>query len=120
MSALSAKTILVVEDDDSLRWYLQELLTGEGYQVLVASSGTEGLRSFHEHHPDLLLTDLVVPHGGIELIHAIRQADPRIPIIIISGNMSPDAIAGLGANALLHKPFPAGTLFETIAGLLHG
>ena len=59
------KTIAVIEDDISIGNLLEELLTGGGYGVLRAYSGTEALMLLETHTPDLVLLDLMFPRGGI-------------------------------------------------------
>ena len=75
------KTIAVIEDDISIGNLLEELLTGEGYGVLRAYSGTEALMLLENHKPDLVLLDLMLPGlSGEDVLPKIRN----IPVIILS------------------------------------
>ena len=122
--AVRKPTILVVEDDPQFGPYLKELLEGEGYLCLLAANGDIGLRLYREHHPDLVITDLVMPNReGIELIQDLRGIEPGQPIIAISGGWRLSGTylgfaAKLGADAVLGKPFTPDELLSTIKGLL--
>ena len=116
-----APVVLVVDDDPSIRESLASELRVSGYTTVVASDGTEGLRAFAEHAPDIVLTDLAMPRSdGFELIAAIR-ATSRTPIIVLSvrGN-DPDKIRALdlGADDFVTKPFSVGELLARIRAQL--
>ena len=78
--------ILVIDDDDLVLDMLFQSLTREGYDVLIASNGEEGLRLYREEPVDLIITDLIMPEKeGIETIIELRQDFPDVKIIAISG-----------------------------------
>lgn len=78
--------ILVVEDDDFVRFTLRKLLERAGYQVVEATNGDEAIDFFRDSKPDLVITDIVMPKkGGCELIPELRQENPAQKIIAISG-----------------------------------
>ena len=78
--------ILVIDDDEQVLDMLYESLTLEGYDVLRASNGEQGLRLYREGHVDLIITDLIMPEKeGIETIIELRQDFPDVKIIAISG-----------------------------------
>lgn len=78
--------ILVIDDDEQVLDMLYESLTREGYDVLRASNGEQGLRLYREGHVDLIITDLIMPEKeGIETITELRQDFPDVKIIAISG-----------------------------------
>jgi CheY-like chemotaxis protein len=78
--------ILVIDDDVIVLDMLYESLTREGYDVLKASNGEEGLRLYREEPVDLIITDLLMPEKeGIETIIELRQDFPDVKIIAISG-----------------------------------
>jgi len=83
------ETILVVEDESTLRELVREVLEGHGYQVLEASSGVEALKVWEAHgrKVDLLLSDMIMPEGmsGRELAEKLQKADPQLPAILTSG-----------------------------------
>jgi CheY-like chemotaxis protein len=78
--------ILVIDDDEQVLDMLYESLTREGYDVLRASNGEQGLRLYREGSVDLIITDLIMPEKeGIETIIELRQDFPDVKIIAISG-----------------------------------
>ena len=78
--------ILVIDDDEQVLDMLYESLMLEGYDVLRASNGEEGLRLYREDPVDLIITDLIMPEKeGIETIIELRQDFPDVKIIAISG-----------------------------------
>ncbi len=117
------QTILVVDDEDSIRVLFRELLAAEGYRVLVASDGRQACELLHQGvNLDLVITDLVMPNQeGIETIRAIRQQFPHVRILAISGAFGGKFLRMaklLGADATLSKPIPPDQLCRTVAALL--
>lgn len=115
--------ILIVEDHPDVRSYLQEAISGFGYQVLEAKDGQEGLLAAQSHQPDMIISDVMMPRmNGFELARAIR-ADARsshIPFILLTAKASDDSrITGLetGVDAYLTKPFKAKELQVRINNL---
>lgn len=81
------KTILVVDDEPSLLLSLQIKLSAEGFTVLTAREGEEGLRMALERHPDLILLDILMPvMDGISMLRALRKDTwgKRVDVIILS------------------------------------
>ncbi len=116
-------TLLVVEDNDELRSFLREILSGT-YHVLEASDGKQGLELAAEHVPDLIVTDVMMPvMDGLEMVRHVK-ADRRIchiPIVVLSAKSSlDDRIEGLehGIDDYLAKPFSSAYLKTRIASLL--
>ena len=101
--------LLVVDDEPSMREFLEILLAQEGYEVATASSGEEGLKIYRQLEPDLILTDVKMPGmSGLDLIREIHALDAAIPIIAITAYASADdAIRAVreGAYDYLSKPF---------------
>src|SRR5207245_10515381 len=116
-----SETVLLVEDEASLRELVRECLEASGYTVLEASHGTAALER-SERHPgriDLLMTDVVMPGmSGRELAERLRASRPEIRILYMSG-YTDDAVVLHGVlaedMALLQKPLTAADL----AGRLH-
>jgi len=80
------KKILVVEDEFGLQEIFKDILKMEGYDVKVAIDGVDGFESYKEFLPDLVFTDVVMPKmSGIELVSKIREINPGIKVIYISG-----------------------------------
>ena len=104
-----AKKILLVEDEDVVINILQKKLTEEGYEVLIARNGLEGLEKMRQINPDIILLDIVMPKmNGFEVMEEM-QKDPdlkKIPIIVISNSGQPvelDRAIKLGARDWLIK-----------------
>ena len=77
------KTILVVDDDENQRFLCREVLTDEGYDVLVAKDGKEALEKVEQKIPDLVILDIVMPEmDGMEAMTRILRKHRKIPIIL--------------------------------------
>jgi len=115
-------TVLVVDDETGIRQLFEQLLTGEGYEVLSATNGAEALEIVRTRHLDLVITDLVMPESeGIETIRAIRSEQPQLKIIAASGAFEGQflqAAALLGACATLLKPIGRDQLLSTVRRVL--
>lgn len=101
-------TILIVDDDEELSGLLSELLQEEGYHVLLAGDGVEAVQAVKQHHPDLVLLDILMPRmDGWETCRWIRELSDT-PIIILSCEVGElDKVRGLdlGADDYITKPF---------------
>jgi signal transduction histidine kinase/CheY-like chemotaxis protein len=115
-------SILVVDDETGIRQLFEQLLAGEGYEVLCATNGAEALEIVRGRHLDLVITDLVMPESeGIETIRAIRIEQPNLKIIAASGVFEGQflqAAALLGACATLLKPIGRDQLLSTVRRVL--
>jgi two-component system, NtrC family, response regulator PilR len=104
-----AERLLVVDDEPSMREFLEILLSQEGYEVRTAATGEEGYKVYQSEGPDLILTDVKMPGmSGLDLIREIHSLDPFIPIIAVTAYASADdAIRAVreGAYDYLSKPF---------------
>ncbi len=102
-------TILVVDDEELIRWSLSEHLRSEGYRVVEAENGLELLDRVASEGPDLVLTDLKMPKlGGMEALRRLRERDADIPVIVLTAHGAVDSAVEatrLGAKAYLSKPF---------------
>jgi CheY-like chemotaxis protein len=115
--------ILIIDDIPGLRRTVHGMLQRGGHEVLEAGDGSEGVRLFEAGHPDLVITDLVMPgKEGIETILDLRRRNPKLPILAISGDPESktylELARKLGANAVLEKPFRAADLLNEIDKLL--
>lgn len=100
--------VLIVEDEDTLLFTLSHNLKREGYEVLTANRGDDGLKLAREKHPDLILLDLMLPGiDGIQVCRLLRR-DSTVPILMLTalGGES-DRVTGLdtGADDYITKPF---------------
>ncbi len=103
------ETLLVVDDEPSMREFLEIMLTQDGYIVRSASSGEEGLELFKVSEPSLVLTDVRMPGmSGLDLIQRLKQINPTVPVMVITAFASAeDALRAVreGAYDYLSKPF---------------
>ncbi len=116
--------ILLFEDEDILRDALVYRLREEGFQVHSAPNGQRGLKLFHEHSGDLVITDVLMPElDGLEVIRTLRRL-PMSPLILaMSGGGSRDMdflieAKEFGADEVLNKPFQLDDFVETVKRLL--
>jgi CheY-like chemotaxis protein len=124
---LSNFTIVVVEDHDDTRRFLDIFLGRLGANVVVAKNASEGVEAVKTDRPNLVLSDIKLPEGdGFEVLRRIRAIGPavggRVPVIAMSaldrhtGARMPDA----DFSAFLQKPFTPDSLLEKILTVLNG
>lgn len=110
-------TIIIVEDEAQIRRFLRTTLTSEGYQVIEAETGKQGLAEAATRKPDLIILDLGLPDmDGVEVVKGVRAWSP-VPLIILSArSQESDKISALdaGADDYLVKPFGVGELLARI------
>jgi DNA-binding NarL/FixJ family response regulator len=112
--------ILLIEDHAPLRKNLHDILTLEGYQVVEAATGPEGLRAAREHLPDLVLCDIMLPGcDGLEILAALRSGSTTsaMPFIFLTAKGEPADIRtgmNLGADDYLPKPVARADLLAAI------
>jgi len=115
------RKVLVVDDEDSVRELMELYLTKEGFEVLHARDGREALRVNGEHHPDLVVLDLMLPGlDGWEVCRQIRSSS-RVPIIMLTARSEEvDRIVGLelGADDYVVKPFSPRELVARVKAVL--
>lgn len=111
--------ILIVDDEPDVRHILRRIFEKAGYDVAEAIHGAAALDEMNGEHPDLVVTDLMMPvMDGNELIEALR-ADPRtarIPILSLTGNPA----SSLGADLVLEKILERDSLLAAVASVLEG
>jgi DNA-binding response OmpR family regulator len=116
-----ARTILVVDDEPTLRETLAEALDADGFRVVTAADGSEALLRFREHHPDLVVLDLMLPElSGVEVCRILRR-ESGVPILMLTAKSSEiDKVLGLelGADDYVTKPFSLRELTARIRALL--
>jgi serine phosphatase RsbU (regulator of sigma subunit) len=104
----TSATLLIIDDDEVVRASLAAYLEDSGFSVLQASNALQGLQTFEQKKPDLLICDLRMPQvGGLELIRQVTSLAPETPVIVVSGaGVMSDAVEALrlGAADYLIKP----------------
>jgi two-component system response regulator HydG len=100
--------ILVIDDDQTSREGVAEVLTDEGYEVAVAADGREAIALLSSFRPDLILTDLHMPGlNGLGVLHHVKSLHPATPVIIYTADTTIDAERSakrLGAQGYINKP----------------
>lgn len=123
-SSGTRRRIVVADDNADMRSYIQRLLEGGGYEVTAVSNALAAIEQCRVTHPDLLLSDIMMPGmNGFELLQRIRaDAETAVmPVILLSAQAGEDArIKGLAANAddYLIKPFPARELIARVESVI--
>jgi len=111
-------TILLVEDDPTIRLTMEFSLTKAGYAVMTSEDGAEGLSRALEFHPDLILLDIMLPGmNGFEVARNLRRTDEETPIIMLTAlDSDADKVRGLdcGADDYITKPFSTEVLLARI------
>ncbi len=114
----ATKTILIIEDEPSMVLGLSDALGFEGYRVVSASTGREGIALADREKPDLVVLDLMLPDtNGFEVCSTLRRAFRTVPILILSArSQESDKIRGLdaGADDYVTKPFSIGELVARV------
>ena len=112
--------ILLIDDEEQMRFLLTRMLTRDGHEVFVAQDGVEGKQTFYQVKPDLVITDIVMPiKDGLEVIAEIRTTHPMQSIIAMSGGRRILAIdleskEIIGVKSILQKPFTHQELQEVV------
>src|SRR5262245_30472481 len=115
------KSVLIIDDDPSIREYLRCLLIRGGYDVTTLPDGENAAALCAQVRFYAVITDLYMPQtDGIETVMAVRRVAPALPIIGITGKHGwsdpcARAMQALGASALLSKPFDSQYLLDTLA-----
>jgi len=116
------KTVLVVEDDESIALGLEMNLGSEGYRVLVAADGERGLEISRAEEIDLIILDVMLPRlNGFELLRTLRNERRTVPIIMLSARGAEmDKVMGLelGAEDYITKPFGLAELLARVKAVL--
>jgi len=119
-------TILVVDDDPVILQLLQVNFEMEGFTVITAADGQEGVHRTRAERPDIVVSDVMMPRmSGLELLQALK-GDPRtarIPVLLLTAKaQQTDVVSGLehGADDYVTKPFEPLELVERVNRLLDG
>ena len=119
-ASANKKTILLVDDDPSVREMVGRVLAGEGYLVLSAANGPEALRIVATTDTDLVLLDLNMPgQSGWDTFEKLTSENPFLAVIIITARSQQlFTAAGAGVGALLEKPLNFPKLLKTVREVL--
>ena len=118
--------ILIVDDDQSIREMLQQMLKKEGYQTNSAIDGNDAITKFIEYKPHLVVTDIIMPEKeGLELIQIFLRKDPFIKIIAISGGAYYNDVRDvlkmakvIGAHTAISKPLKKNEFVKEVKKLV--
>ena len=115
---MEQKRVLVIDDEENIRYMLQLILEDEGYQVEQAADGEEGIQKVHQGHFDFVICDIKMPKvSGLDVLASIIESSPNIPVIMISAFGSMDtAIQAMkqGAYDYVMKPFKQDEILLTL------
>ena len=118
------KTILVVDDDYELSDGIRAVLENQGFRVLQARDGQQGKQMVYNHHPDLVILDMMMPRmGGYPVLEHFRDKKEAPPIIMITANEGSRHKAYaeyLGVVDYIRKPFAMERLLESVHKGLSG
>ncbi len=117
--------VLMVDDEESVRHVMRQLLECNGYRMIEAVNGSAGIAHYaaHQKEVQVVVTDLIMPvMDGSAFIRALRQRNPQVRVVLMSGHqVKPDLLADLGVSdeARLAKPFSGAMLLQTLQRVLH-
>jgi len=122
LERLKELSVLYVEDDETVRETMQNILNYFFKEIFIAENGEEGLKMFKEKSPDMVLSDIEMPKmNGLELAKEIRKLNPNIPIAFFSGygkEYFENVNFNLNSFVLIRKPFEVNSLKEAFLKLL--
>ncbi|HEX76556.1 MAG TPA: response regulator transcription factor [Dehalococcoidia bacterium] len=113
--------ILIIDDDHSLIRLTKHILSKEGFDVLTALNGLEGLQKAQKEEPDLVILDIVMPEpDGFQVLELLRQRN-NIPVIMLTAEQTIDTSCDaltMGADDYIRKPFSASQLLARVRAKL--
>jgi DNA-binding response OmpR family regulator len=123
--ATAAKRVLLVDDDAEIIESLRLALEANGYEVLVARDGNQGLALTERENPDLVILDMMMPkRSGFLVLERLRRTQEESPPVIMitanEGNRHKAYAEMLGVDEYLRKPFPMDKLLESVKRLVGG
>jgi len=115
-------SVLVIDDEESIRFFLEKTLGRSGYDVVTAADGEEGLQSFRTRRPDIVITDLKMPGlDGIGVLERVKTLAPEVPVVMITGfGTIENAVEAMkrGADDYLTKPFDGRAIRAVVKRIL--
>jgi two-component system OmpR family response regulator len=119
---LRAARVLVVDDEDNITFLLDATLRHFGYEVHIARTGREALRSVAKLTPDLVLLDVMLPDlDGFEVVRRLRFEGSRVPVLFLTArDTTADVVRGLtlGGDGYIRKPFSVEEIIAQVQALL--
>lgn len=118
LEKLKSVSVLLVEDDESLRMVVEESLKLWCKEVFTANNGDEGLEFFNKYKPDVVITDIHMPRmSGLKMAKKIREYSAEVPIVVITAYDTDDNMMGsidIGSYTYLRKPVELDELMMTV------
>jgi len=115
-----SETLLVIEDEETLRELLKAVLVSKGYTVMTAEDGKEGVEAFMKHQAEIavVILDLGLPKlGGLEVFKRVREKDPEATVILASGFIDPETkkeVYEAGVKHFVQKPYSPDDVLKKI------
>jgi two-component system response regulator (stage 0 sporulation protein F) len=121
--AKNIRTVLIIDDDQNIRGFIESFLAEENYRVFTACNGIEAAEIFKKYRFDIVITDMVMPQrGGVHAIMNLKGINPEIKIIAMSGADNKErffqSAKAFGADDAIAKPFKPDDLLIKIDQLL--
>jgi len=114
--------VLVIDDEPNVRTLLDILLRSQGYDVILADNGWDGLLLYRQEHPDMIVLDLKMPGlDGVTVLKQIRSVDLTQPVIVLTGDSTPQTereVRALGVTEFIVKGSSFRLVVETLKRLL--
>ena len=114
--------VLIIDDEPSVRALLDMKLRHQGYDVFFADNGWKGLQLYRQEHPDVIVLDLRMPElDGVAVLKEIRRVDPKQPVIILTGDTTPETerqVRALGVSEFIIKGSSMNLLVDTLKSFL--
>lgn len=111
-------TILIVDDEEDMRFILKSILDSKGYTTYVAANGRQALEACLRISIDAIISDVRMPDmDGVELLQKVREKWTKIPVVFLTtgyADINEEQALALGANGLVSKPFDINTILVAI------
>ncbi|MDP8258578.1 MAG: response regulator [Candidatus Aadella gelida] len=110
------KKILIIDDEPHIIKMVKSRLEANGYEVVTAFNGKEGLDKMHQENPDLIIVDILMPiMDGYTFVRELKKEEKEIPVIVLTANTGmTDLFDGEGVTDHIYKPFKTEELLEKI------
>lgn len=120
---LKSLTVLYVEDDEDTLWLYTQIFSDNAGRVITAKNGAEGLEAYRQHHPDIIITDIMMPvMDGLDMAREIRNNDKSVPIIILTAFQQNDYLMqsiDIGIDKYVMRPVINSQLIDALLSCAH-